>query len=49
VLGASGNLTSSSRWSRGRKRPRPQFAEFSFFNISTAHLPTCGQGCGRHS
>jgi hypothetical protein len=25
---------------------RPQFAEISFFNISTVIFPTCGQGCG---
>src|SRR5438477_655564 len=49
VLGASGNLTCRARGSRGRKRSWPQFADFSFFNISTALLPTCGQGCGSHS
>src|SRR5256886_15080706 len=49
VLGASGNLTFRATGSRGRKRPWPQFAEVPFSNISTAVLPTCGQGCGRQS
>jgi hypothetical protein len=46
VLGASSNLTSATRGSRGREKTWPQFAEISFLNISTAFLPTCGQGCG---
>src|SRR5262245_63060262 len=46
VLGARRNLTSAIGRSRGRKRPWPQFAEISFFNISTAFSPTCGKGCG---
>src|SRR2546425_5749108 len=49
VLGASGNLTCQAAGSRGRKRPCSQFAVFPLFNISTAVLPTCGQGCGSHS
>src|SRR3989440_1066929 len=49
VLGANGNLTCQANESRGRKRSWPQFAKFSFFNISTAHLATCGQRCGSHS
>ena len=46
VLRASSRLTSRASGSRGRKRACPQFAEISFFNISTADLPTCGQACG---
>jgi hypothetical protein len=46
VLGASSTITGGTRGSRGRKRTRPQFAEISFFNVSTAFLPTCGQRCG---
>ena len=46
VLGASSTLTRAPSGSRDRKRTCPQFAEVSFFNISTAFLPTCGQGCG---
>ena len=46
VLGASSTLTSAPSRSRGRKKTCPQFAEISFFTISTAFLPTCGQGCG---
>src|SRR5436190_1295545 len=46
VLGASRTLTRPARGSRGRKKAWPQFAEISFFTISTAFLPTCGQGCG---
>src|SRR2546430_10305749 len=49
VLGARGNLTCQANDARARKRSCPQFAKFSFFNISTADLPTCGQGCGSHS
>ena len=45
--GARGNLTLRPNGSRGRKRSWPQFAKFSFFNISTANLPTCGDVCGK--
>ena len=47
VLGASGNLTTSSSGSRAPKRACPQFAEISFFNISTANLATCGSARGQ--
>src|SRR5436853_7723486 len=47
VLGAISNLTCQAKGSRGRKKPRPQFAELSLFNISTVILSTCGQACGR--
>ena len=47
VLGAISTLTSGSTRSRGRNKTRPQFAEISFFNISTANLPTCGYACGK--
>src|SRR3954467_11105227 len=46
VLGASRTLTRALNGSRGRKKTWPQFAEISFFNISTVILATCGQGCG---
>jgi hypothetical protein len=46
VLGASRRLTRATGRSRDRKKACPQFAEISFFTISTAFLPTCGQGCG---
>src|SRR5947208_8654958 len=49
VLGASGNLACQADDSRGRKRSCPQFAKFSFSNISTANLPACGQLCGKGS
>src|SRR5258705_7276816 len=49
VLGAIGNLTSQASDARGHKRSWPQFAKFSFFNVSTANLPTCGQLCGKGS
>jgi hypothetical protein len=47
VLGASRNLTSRIGRSRDRKRSWPQFAEISFFNISTAFFAACGQVCGQ--
>ena len=47
VLGARRNLTSRQGRSRDRKRSWPQFAEISFFNISTAFFATCGYLCGR--
>src|SRR6266550_7801548 len=47
VLGAIGNLTCQANDARGLKRSWPQFAKFSFSNISTANLPTCGQPCGK--
>jgi hypothetical protein len=46
VLRASSNLTGCTTGSRRRKKTWPQFAHISFFNISTAILPTCGQPCG---
>src|SRR6266480_2072525 len=46
VLGASTTLTRATSGSRCRKKTWPQFADISLFNISTAFLPTCGQGCG---
>jgi hypothetical protein len=46
VPGAIGNLTIRGGDARGSKRSWPQFAKFSFFNISTANLPTCGDVCG---
>ena len=49
VLGAMSTLTSGSRRSRGREKTWPQFAHFSFFNISTANLPTCGFVCGKEN
>src|SRR5438034_10861046 len=49
VLGAIGNLTGRAADARGRKRSWPQFAKFSFSNISTADLPTCGQLCAKGS
>jgi hypothetical protein len=47
VLGAITTLTRGATRSRGRKRAWPQFADISFFNISTANLPTCGHVCGK--
>jgi len=49
VLGASSTLTAGSTRSRGRNKTWPQFAHFSFFNISTANLPTCGFACGKEN
>ena len=46
VLGASRTLTCATGGSRCRKKTWPQFAEISFFNISTAFSPTCGKDCG---
>jgi hypothetical protein len=46
VLGARRRLTGATGRSRDRKKTCPQFADISFFTISTAFLPTCGQGCG---
>ena len=42
VLGANSTLTRRASRSRDRKRTCPQFAEISFFNVSTAFLTTCG-------
>ena len=49
VLRARGNLTGCTTASRGRKETWPQFANISFFNMSTANLPTCGQPCGKEN
>jgi hypothetical protein len=49
VLGARGTLTRAATGSRGRKKTWPQFAEISFFNISTANFPTCGRVCGKET